>query len=479
MQRKLAHFLLLTALLGISAMPAGEKDLQDTLEVYTFDITENIAPPSWRLTQKAFEQAESLEVDLIIIRMNTYGGMLNTADSIRTRILNSRIPVWVFIDNNAASAGALIAIACDSIYMRRGASMGAATVVDQQGEVVPDKYQSFMRSMMRATAESHGKDTVITANDTIIRWHRDPRIAEAMVDPSLYVEGISDTGKVLTFTADEAMEHGYCEGIATELDEVMEQANIQNYHFVRHKPTGLDKVIGFLLNPIVSGILIMILVGGIYFELQSPGIGFPIAAAAMAAILYFAPLYLEGLAENWELLIFVVGMILIAVEIFAIPGFGVAGVAGILMVITGLTLAMIDNIVFDLEWNIAFSEVIKKFFIVISSMFLSLVLSLYLGKQLFTNKAFSGLALDSELDTEQGFIGVDSNEKILIGKTGIAESVLRPSGKILIGDEIYDAVSEYGFIMKGEEVRVVRYLHGQLYVVKDREKPEDGQKPKD
>ncbi len=467
MQRKLIYFLILTAIIGLSAQPGGEEEPQDKFKVYTFDIVENIAPPAWRLTQKAFEEAKSLEADLILVRMNTYGGMLNTADSMRTLILNSKIPVWVFIDNNAASAGALISIACDSIYMRPGGSIGAATVVDQQGAVVPDKYQSFMRSMMRATAESHGKDTLITGNDTIIEWHRDPSVAEAMVDPSLYVEGISDTGKVLTFTAEEAYRHGFCEGLAEDLEEVLAMAHIENYDIVRHKKSTMDKLIGLLLNPMVSGILIMILVGGIYFELQSPGIGFPIIASAIAAVLYFAPLYLEGLAQNWEMVMFAVGLILIIVELFAIPGFGIAGIPGILLMITGLTLAMVDNIVFELEWNIAFSEVIKKFFIVISSMFLSLVLSLYLGRQLFTNKAFTGMALDKELNVEDGFLGVGSEEKELVGKTGIAESVLRPAGKVLIGDEIYDAVSEYGYINKDEKVKVMRYMHGQLYVVRD------------
>lgn len=467
MQKKYLYLLALTALLGMSAQPAGEEASRDRFKVYTFEIKENIAPPAWKLTQRAFEEAGRQKADLIIIQMNTYGGTLNDADSMRTKILNSRIPVWVFIDNNAASAGALISIACDSIYMRPGGNIGAATVVDQSGGVVPDKYQSYMRSMMRATAESHGKDTTFSGNDTIVTWRRDPKIAEAMVDPSLFVEGISDTGKVLTFTAEEAMRFGFCEGLAENLAEILEQAHIENYEVIEHKSSALDKVIGFLLNPIVSGILIMVLVGGIYFELQSPGIGFPLAASTLAAILYFAPLYLEGLAQNWELVVFIVGLILIAVEIFAIPGFGVAGVAGILLVITGLTLAMVDNFVFDLEWNIAFGEIVKKFFIVIASMFVSLVLSLYLGKQLFTNRVFAGLALDRDLNTEEGFLGVDGKTGDLVGKTGTAESVLRPSGKILIDGEIYDAVSEYGFINRDEKIRVVRFLHGQLYVIKD------------
>ena len=461
-------FLVLLAALLLSAQQTGNntENQQDTTLVYLYEIKENIAPPAWRLTQRAFEEAGEMDADIILIHLNTYGGMLDAADSIRTKILNSDIPVWVFIDNNAASAGALISIAADSIYMRPGGSIGAATVVNQTGEVVPDKFQSFMRSTMRATAESHGKDTVISGNDTIITWHRDPSIAEAMVDPSIYVEGISDTGKVLTFTTEEAILHGFCEGPAETVEEVLEAADVGPTTIVRHQLTGLDKIIGFLLNPVISGILIMVLVGGIYFELQSPGIGFPLAAAVIAAILYFAPLYLEGLAENWELVIFIVGLLLIAVEIFAIPGFGVAGIAGIILVITGLTLAMVDNIVFELEWNIAFAEVIKRFFIVITSMFLSLILSLYLGKQLFTAKTFAGLALERNLDTEDGFLGVESQQKELVGRTGIVESILRPAGKVVIDDEIYDAVSEYGFIDKDTKVRVTRYETGQIYVIK-------------
>jgi membrane-bound serine protease (ClpP class) len=166
------------------------------------------------------------------------------------------------------------------------------------------------------------------------------------------------------------------------------------------------------------------------------------------------------------MLLFIVGVVLIAVEIFAIPGFGVAGISGILLVITGLTLALVDNIVFELEWSIAFTEVVKKFFIVITAMFLSLILSLYLGKQLLTQKAFAGLALDSTLNTKDGFLGVESQPADLVGKTGIADSVLRPSGKVLIDDEIYDAVSEYGFINKGEKVKVLTYETGQIHVIR-------------
>jgi len=465
--------LILLVIFGLSFLSAGslndEENPGDKIIVYKYEMTEQIAPAIWRITKKSFEDAIKIGADYILIHMNTYGGLLDAADSIRTMILNSPIPVIVFIDNNAASAGALIAISCDSIYMRPGGSIGAATVVDQTGKPVPDKYQSFMRSTMRATAEAHGKDTIITGNDTILKWRRDPKIAEAMVDPSIYIEGIIDTGKVLTLTTEEAIRLGFCEGEADNIKEVMEKAGIENYEIKEYKLTALDKIIGFLLNPIVSGLLIMLIIGGIYFELQAPGIGFPLAAAVTAAILYFAPLYLEGLAQNWELIIFMVGLILIAVEIFAIPGFGVAGISGIILVVGGLTLAMVDNVVFEFDFAFAFSTVVKAFFIVVVSMFLGFILSLWLGKKLFTaKKTFGNLALNQDMKSEDGYIGVESKPKELIGKTGIADSILRPSGKVNVDGEIYDAKAEYGFINKGEKVKVTRYETGQLYVVKEK-----------
>ena len=125
-------------------------------KVYVFPIREDIMPATVRLTAKCLEQAAAMEADYIIVNMNTYGGLLDAADSIRTMLQHVQIPVFTFVNNQAASAGALIALATDSIYMRPGASIGAASVVDGNGEVMPDKYQSFMRSMMRSTAEAHG-----------------------------------------------------------------------------------------------------------------------------------------------------------------------------------------------------------------------------------------------------------------------------------------------------------------------------------
>ncbi|MBI2968422.1 MAG: S49 family peptidase [Bacteroidetes bacterium] len=418
--------------------------------IYKLDIKDEIGPPVWRQTQKAFEEATKIEADYFLIHMNTYGGTLIHADSIRTEILKSKIPVYVYIDNNAASAGALIAIACDSIYMSPGANIGAATVVNQTGEQMPDKYQSYMRSMMRSTAEMNG---------------RDPLIAQAMVDPKVYVKGVNDSGQVITFTTSEAIKHHFCEAQVNSIKEILERSGIGEYSLVEHYLSPLEKIISFLINPVVSGILIMIIIAGIYYELQTPGIGFPLAAAVIAALLYFAPLYLEGLAAHWEILIFIIGLILVIIELFAFPGFGVIGIAGVFLVITGLTLSMIDNIGFDFELT-NIGTVVNAFFIVIIAMFLSLAISIFITGKLLTSPFFPALALNDVQRKEEGYVGVDMSEAGLIGRKGIAITILRPSGKIEISGEIYDAMAETGFIEKDSGVQVIRQDTAQLVVRK-------------
>ena len=427
------------------------QDTTDTFRIYRFEIREQIAPPVWRTTQMAFTEAERLGVDLVLINMNTYGGMLESADSIRTRILQASMPVYVFIDHNAASAGALISIACDSIYMVPGATIGAATVVDQQGEVVPDKYQSYMRAMMRSTAEATG---------------RDPDIAQAMVDPRIRIEGIIDSGSVLTFTATEAYKNGFCEGVVNRMEEVLTQAGIDDYVIIDHQASTMDKLIGFLINPVVSGILIMIIIGGLYFELQSPGVGFPLVASIIGALMYFAPLYLEGLAENWEIVIFVVGVVLVAVEIFALPGFGVAGISGVTLILAGLILSLVMNVGLDFVY-VDMTSLVSAFFTVTIAIFLSLLLSYMMTRTMFTgNRLFRSLALDTSLGTSEGYTSSVQIYKEQLGKRGIAYSVLRPSGRVRIDNEIYDATAISGYIDKGEEVEVIRYSTAQLFVRK-------------
>jgi membrane-bound serine protease (ClpP class) len=432
--------------------------------VYKIDIKKDIGSTTWLYVQKGFDEAINLNATSILIHMNTYGGEVLYADSIRTKILNSDIPVYVFIDNNAASAGALISIAADKIFMRPGANIGAATVVNQTGEQMPDKYQSYMRATMRSTAESHGKDTIINGKDTTFRWKRDPLIAEAMVDERTVVPGLIDSGRTLTFTALEAIKYNYCEGLANNVDEVItKHLGFTDFELLEFKPTTYDNIKGFLMSSVFQGILIMLIIGGIYFELQTPGIGFPLGVAILAAILYFAPLYMDGLAANWEILVFIIGLVLVALEIFVIPGFGIAGVSGILFIITGLTLSLLDNINFDFE-PVNAGAFRGALLTVILGLTGGFGLVIYLTHKIGTKGIFSKMALKTTMQNDEGYIGVPITGRQYVGFEGIATTVLRPSGKVRIEDEIFDAVSEDGFIDKNEKVIVLKYESGQVYV---------------
>ncbi len=416
--------------------------------VYKVEIREEIGPGAARKLGKALDEASAMKADLVILHLNTYGGMLDAADSMRTRLLNYDIPVVAFIDNNAASAGALISIACNRIYMRSGASIGAATVVDQTATPLPDKYQSYMRAMMRATAEKRD---------------RDPMIAEAMVDPRTFIPGVNDSGKVLTFTASEAIKNGYCEGMAESVEEVLKLEGITNFRIQTYTPVLLEKIIGFLINPAVSGVLLLIMLGGIYFELQTPGVGFPILAAITAAVFYFAPLYLEGLAANWEILMAVAGFILLAVELLVLPGFGVAGIAGIIMLISAFTFSLVGNDGFNFEMVPA-GDLTRALSTVMLSFAGAVVFSVILGKRILKTNRFGKMVLQGNMNAEDGYVSSDPSLLALVGSEGLAQTVLRPSGKVTIDGQSYPANAESGFVEAGKKITVTRFDGISLWV---------------
>lgn len=452
------HKAVFTILIVFGFISISISQTNDTIQkkqklIYQFEILEEIAPPVWHKTQKAFAEAKEMNADLILIQMNTYGGMVDMADSIRTKILNCPIPVYVFINNNAASAGALIAIACDSIYMVPGSNIGAATVVNQTGQAMPDKYQSYMRSMMRSTAEAQG---------------RDPQIAQAMVDPRISIPGLIDSTMVLTFTPSEALVNGYCEAELKSIPALINRLQLKDYVIKKQELKFTDRIIRFLINPMVSGILIMMIVGGIYFELQTPGIGFPIAAAIFGAVLYFAPHYIQGLADHWEIIIFIIGLILLAVEIFVIPGFGVSGVLGIVFVVSALALATIRNVGFDFTIPDFTKFIYAVLYVSVASVG-GLALSYYFSLKLFGTSQFGEFSLATTQQKADGFSIKDLGYQKMIGEKGFAYTVLRPSGKIKIENSYYDAVAKIGYIEKGDRIKVVAYENAQLIVMKIKE----------
>ncbi|MFY0686099.1 MAG: nodulation protein NfeD [Cyclobacteriaceae bacterium] len=409
-----------------------------TTQVLHLKVLSDIDPRTNRYVQLALDQAEASDVDYVILELDTYGGALNDADEIRTRILNFPKPIYSYINKDAASAGALISIACDSIYMAAGSSIGAATVVTQDGTAAPDKYQSYMRSIMRSTAEAQG---------------RNPKIAEAMVDEDIDLDSIATEGKVLTFSVSEAIRWGYCEAQVEGIDEILLRSGVESYDISVFELDSTERVIQIFLNPYLSGILILIIIGGIYFELQTPGVGFPILASVVAAILYFIPHYLNGLAENWEIALFFVGLVLIGLEVFVIPGFGVAGVLGLIFTIGSFILVMINNDGFDFEL-VAPEKIFQATAITLAAVVGSVILLFVGGVRLAESKFFKRIALEETQDTTAGYTSTVYKSD-LKGKTGTAYTILRPSGKVMIDDTLYDATTRGEYISKDDPIVVI------------------------
>ncbi len=419
----------------------------DEKKILLGKIDDNIDPRTNRYSKLLLDEASKDEYDIVVIEMDTYGGAVNDADDIRTRILDFEKPIYVWINKDAASAGALISIACDSIYMSSGASIGAATVVTGDGAQAPDKYQSYMRSIMRSTAEAKG---------------RDPKIAEAMVDEDISVDSISMEGKVITFSTKEAMKFGFCDAELNSVEEILERQGIEKFDIVPFELGSAEGIISFFLNPIVSSILILLILGGLYFELQTPGIGFPIIASITALILYLVPYYLNGVAENWEIILFFVGVILIVIEVFIIPGFGVFGVLGLFTSIGSLILIMLNNDMFDFTFVLS-KDLVSSSLSVLISVLSFLLLIIFGGFKITDTKAFKRIALEETQDTSKGFISQKySND--LVGKKGKSFSVLRPSGKIILSDKVYDASTSGEFIEKNKNIIVINNEGSSLKV---------------
>lgn len=428
-----------TMMLVLTVLSAAFTQSPKRPRVMVMEIKAEIDPRMLRYVNLALDHAEETQADYVIIEMDTYGGLLNDAKEIVDRIMDFKKPIWVYVNNDAASAGALISIACDSIYMAPGATIGAATVVEGAGgQAAPDKYQSYMRSIMRSTAEENG---------------RDPRIAEGMVDEKVVIDSVKQAGKVITFTTSEAIVNGYCEGKVESIEEILKKNKVTNYEIDHFKLGATEKIIAFFLNPFISGLLILVIIGGIYFELQTPGIGFPIFAAIVALILYLVPYYLNGLAEYWEILALFLGIILILLEIFVIPGFGVAGVTGIALTITSLVLIMLNNDFFNFEF-VPLGDIVTAMIVALGGVTGGVFMLFVAGPRLTKTKAFQNIALNDTQETAQGYKSSGFPPELL-GQKGTAYTVLRPSGKVMLAGNVYDAYTRGDFIEKGETIEVI------------------------
>lgn len=423
--------------------------LMSASKVFVIPVQREIDMTAAREFLSGCRKASETGADYVVLHLNTYGGALDAADSIRTAILRLPMPTVAFVDPNAASAGALIALACDSVFMAPGASMGSATVVNGNGEPMPRKYQSYMINMMRATAEHHGR---YEAGPDSGQWRRSPDIAAAMVEP--------DTS--LSLTADAALRLHYAEGIAAGIPAVLEQLHISDATVETYHPSFSDTLLGFLASAGVRAVLVMFILGGIYMEMHTPGLGVAAAVASVAAVLYFLPMIVTATLPAWILIVFIAGVVLIALEIFVIPGFGVTGVAGMVCVAAALCGAAMES---DSITGFDMSSLGNALITLGIGSAMAILAVLYLTSSRGPKFLRNHTRLTAELSDSAGFIGVDMTPSRYVGQEGTSLTVLRPAGKIAVGANTFDAVSTGEFIPADRPVKIVKYENAQLYVV--------------
>jgi membrane-bound serine protease (ClpP class) len=415
-------------------------------KVFLAEITGEIDPRMSPYINRVVSEAEKNGADAIIFRINTFGGRVDAATQIKDAILGSRLLTIAFINNRAISAGALIALSCRKICMVQGSSIGAATVVDQSGQKQSEKYQSFMRSEMRSTAERNGRRT---------------DIVQGMVDENVVADSVNIKGQLITLIYDEARKYAIADTIVNDLNGCLAAFGLQNAQIININSNWAEDLVGFLNLPFVSAILIMLGLAGIFAEIKSPGFGFPIVLGVIALGLFFGSSYILQLASVINIVLFVVGIILLALEIFVIPGFGITGVVGIILIIGSIFLSLVGTHLPYWDAEAVSRAVLQLSGALLSAFLLIFLIARFLPKSTFFNR----LVLSHEEKADQGFVSYPS-EKNLVGREGVALTTLRPAGSAEFNGERYDVVADWEYIPQGSKVKVIR-VEGIKVVVKE------------
>ena len=420
---------------------------EDNAKIYVIKKLEFQEINRWYASyiKKAIKKAGDEGASLIILELDTPGGLLSSALSIKNYIIESDIPVVAYINKNALSAGALISLSCEAIYMSDGSIIGAATPVYMKGneiEKAGEKEISAMRAAMRSSAERSKKNV---------------RIAEAMVDETIILskrnDGIDlDDKTLLTLSVEEALKVNIADGKANSIIDIIKLRNLSENSTIKNlEEEKYDYILRFLINPAVLSALISIGIIGVYIELKTPGFGIGGVISIIAFSIFFFAQVFVGESGFLAPAIFFLGIVLLAIEIFVIPGFGITGILGILGIVAGIFMSFGIN-------NIA-----QAVLVVFVSLIADIILIIILARFILKSKGFkSKIALDT--DTAGYYSSVSYDD--LLGCEGITDTFLRPSGNIIINGKKYDAITEGEFINKGVKIKVI-LVEGNKIVIKE------------
>jgi len=413
---------------------------QGAAEVWRLRIEGEIGRGTVCYLQRGFAEAQVAGAEAVILEFSTPGGYLDAATACRDAILGSGVRTIAYVNREAYSAGALLAIACERVYFAPGAVLGAATPVyfDATGEMktASEKVISAVRALFRATAEERG---------------RDPDVAEAMVDPDVHIPGLVDQGKLLTLTARSAMEWGYSDGDAPGLAQVLDHAGLGGRVVMEFAPRWVDAAVDALTAPWLAALLIAVGVLGLLWEVLTPGFGVPGSVGLAALALFFWAHYLAGLA-GWESIVFLVaGIVAILLEIFVFTAtdFGLAGIAGLVLFGLGFYTAMVGPFTHPSQAGVALGAVSLA---LVGGLILTAVVLTQLPR---SRLRLGGVILQSTITGRAGD-KVEVPATKWVGRRGVAVTDLRPAGAGEFAGERVDIVAEEGFILKGTLIVIVR-----------------------
>jgi len=433
------------ALLCSLVLPRAEA-LAQTVYHVDMKLEGMIDPGVSAFVERVIEDAAANEVDAIVFEIDTFGGRVDAATVIRDAILDSDALTIAFINKRAISAGALISLACDKIVMAQAATMGATTPVDGSGTKASDKVTSYMRAEMRATAERTG---------------RDAKIAEAMVDERVDIPGLSaEAGRPATLTTEQSLNYEMADETAESLRDVLRIYDLGEAEVVSIELNWAEHVVRLLTHPVVTSILLAVAMFGLIAEVRTPGWGLGGTLALVALGIFFGSHLVVKLAEWQELALFALGLGLLLVEVIAIPGFGLVGLAGVGLMLGSLVITQLGD--FQL-WSV--DEIAAVVVRLSASMIGAFVLSLMMLRSLPKMASFNRLVLETETRASEGYVSSSRDgDDEMVGKEGVTVSELRPAGIALIEERRTDVVTDGEFVAAGQAVRVVEARGNRVVV---------------
>lgn len=402
---------------------------------------------------RSIREAQAAGADAVVLDINTFGGRVDAAVAIRDTLLNSPVRTVAFINQRAISAGALIALACDTIVMTQGGTIGAAApVTGGTGESQPagEKSVSYLRKEFRATAETR---------------NRPPAFAEAMVDEDVVIDGVIAEGKLLTLTTAEALEYKVAEFSAPDLAAALEAAGLGGAEIRRTTQTWAESLVRFLTHPVVSSLLMTLGLLGLFVEIRTPGFALPGILGISALGLFFWGHWLVQLAGWEEMLLVVLGLGLLALEVFVLPGTTVAGFAGIIALVAGLGMTLIGA-------GATTSMILIALGRVAISILAALAGTLLLLRLLPHSPMGRRLVLATGMQASEGYVSTPDSDPQWLGRSGTALSPLRPAGIADIDGARVDVVSDGAFIDAGAPLVVTR-VDGNRIVVRQPHPPKE------